>query len=245
MAIIFAQTDTAADSGFNVGSSGETAGLTTYSTEILDGGTLGVGTGTTDIDNSGTDVEFAVIGFQTDTGGPEPNDTSWESGDYVVRLNVSTGRTGISWRATYVMARTSGGSYTTVASLTGQTDSLASPGVVTHTVVLGSDYTANATDTMYILCVFGGQLTHGNSTVIITNDQNIDTPIASADVEEALTTVFSTGAAGDLDKTNDVDITNVLATAAEGDLVASIIVPPFPYHVIKQNRRDLQAIVTL
>ena len=185
MARTFIITDDAADSGFNVGDSGETAGLTTFSREILEGGS-GIGTGTTDIDNDPLDRERAVIAFQTDTGAPQPNDATWESGDYVVNINVTTGRSGITWRATYLMSRTSGGTFNTEASLLGQTDDLGSAGVVTHTVVLGSDASVNASDTMYFLLVFGGALEHGNSTVIITMGENIVTPLDALAVPDFL-----------------------------------------------------------
>ena len=176
MARTFVITDAESDSDFNVGDSGETAGLTTFDREILEGGS-GTLTGTTDIDNDAADRERAVIAFQTDTGAPEPNDATWESGDYVVNINVTTGRAGISWRATYLMSRTSGGTFTTRASLTGQTDTLEFAGTITHTVVLGSPAAVNATDTMYFLLVFGGALEHGNSTVVVTMGENIVTPL--------------------------------------------------------------------
>ena len=80
MARTFVITDTAADSGFNVGDSGETAGATTISREILEGGS-GSGTGVPDVGNSATVIERAVVAFQSDTGAPQPNDATWEAGD--------------------------------------------------------------------------------------------------------------------------------------------------------------------
>ena len=75
------------------------------------------------------------------------------------------------------MSRTSGGSFSTEASLLSQTDDLGSTGVKTHTVNLASAAAVNATDTMYFLLVFGDQILHGNTTVVITMGQNIVTPL--------------------------------------------------------------------
>jgi len=176
MARTFVQTDVASDSGFNVGDTGETASINPADLEMLEGGTPGTVEVLPDIDNDPVDRERATIMFQSDTGGPQPNDASWEAGNYVVNLNVTTSRVGITWRASYLMSRTTGGTYTTRGSLTGQTTSLAA-GTQTQTIVLGSAASVNASDTMVILTVFGGQLTHGTSTLGVTPGLNIVTPL--------------------------------------------------------------------
>ncbi len=177
MALILTQTDTDADSGFNVGCSGQSAGNVTVAREATDGGT----SGTTEVlPDPGLGVERAVLAFQSDAGGPEPNDTTWEAGDYVVRINVTTARSNSQWTETYICERTSGGTFNTVASLTGQTTSLGATGVKTHTVNRATDYTAGSASTIYIVVVISDTNAHGQSKVGITPDQNIDTPIASA-----------------------------------------------------------------
>ncbi len=183
MARTFVITDAAADSGFNVGDSGETIGDAAISREILEGGS-GSGTGTPDVGNNAARIERAVIAFQTDTGAPEPNDASWESGDYVVNINVTTARATMQWVATYLMSRTSGGSYNTEANLLLQTTDLSTTGVKTHTVNLGSAAAVNATDTMYFVLVLSFDGLHGNSTVVVTMGENIVTPLDAGAVDE-------------------------------------------------------------
>jgi hypothetical protein len=183
MARTFVTTNNNADDGStaNMGSSGETAGSATQAREMVEGGSGGA-TIQPAIGTSATDIERGVVGFETDQGAPIPNDADWESGDYVVSINLTTARSGISWRATYIMARTSGGSFTTVASLTGQSTDLGTTGTKSMTVNLASNYTANTTDTLYALLVFGGQLSHGNTSVTITlgGVTDVVTPLVSA-----------------------------------------------------------------
>ncbi len=178
MAIILTQTDTAADNGFNVGCSGaSSAGATTASREATEGGTAGSSEIT--LDPGGNGLVRACLAFQTDVS--EPGTATWAAGNYVVRLNCTTSNNGTIWRETHICERTSGGTFNTVASLTGQTDDLAtSPTVFTHTVNRATVFNADSSSsTLYIVCVFEGD-DHGGTSFGITPDQNIDTPIVAA-----------------------------------------------------------------
>lgn len=165
------QEDTAADSGFVTTCSGVAAGSVTSDHQMLRGGTAGSTEVLPDPDNTTS----SVLVFQSDTSLPEPNVTTWDAGDYVIRLNVTTGRTATQWVATYICERTSGGTYNAVASLTGQTTAMTA-GTQTMTVNRATNYTAAATSTIYIVCVFQGPA-HGGSDVGITPSLVIDTPI--------------------------------------------------------------------
>ena len=172
-AISFRQTDTVADSGVNVGCSGATLGsISPQAREILEGGTAG----TTSINMYPQNATGVVLlTFQTDTGTSFP--TIWAAGDYVVRLNVSSGRPGVTWVGTYMCERTSGGTFNTVTSLTGQTTDMTT-GVHSHTINRPTDYTASSGSTLYIVLVFDG-LTSGSDNFGVKPDQLIDTPISA------------------------------------------------------------------
>jgi hypothetical protein len=171
MALInFQQEDTSADSGVNIGCSGSTLGTTNFAKEMIQGGTAGT---VEVLPDPVSGADRANVMFQSDTGTSLP--TTWGSGDYVVRLNITSARSGAVWAETHICERTSGGTYNTVASLTGQADSL-STGVKTHTVNRGTDYAASANSTLYIVLVITGPA-HGGTNYGFTPDQIINTPI--------------------------------------------------------------------
>lgn len=170
---LFQQEGGAADSGFNVGCSGGTAGASTSNRQMLRGGTAGATEVTLDPGNGVTRVCHV---FQSDTALPEPNVTTWQAGDYVVPLNVTTGRAGTLWDETYICERTSGGVFNTVASLTGQGTSMVA-GTQTHTVNRATDFSpADANSTVYIVIVLTGPA-HGGSDIGITPSLIVTTPI--------------------------------------------------------------------
>lgn len=165
------QEDTAADSGFVTTCSGVAAGSVTSNHQMIRGGTAGTTEVLPDPDNGSA----SVLAFQSDITLPEPNKTTWDAGDYVIRLNVSTGRAATLWAATYICERTAAGGYNAVASLTGQSIAMGA-GTQTMTVNRATDYTAAASSTIYIACVFTGPA-HGGSSVGIIPSLIIDTPI--------------------------------------------------------------------
>lgn len=170
---LFQQEDTAADSGFNIACSGGTAGSVTSNHQMLSGGTAG----STEVQpDPGNGVTRVCMAFQSDTALPEPNVTTWQAGDYVVRLNVTTARAGTLWDETYICERTSGGVFNTVASLTGQGTAMAA-GTQTHTVNRATDFSPLAANsTVYVVIVLTGPA-HGGSDVGVTPSLVIDTPI--------------------------------------------------------------------
>lgn len=169
---LFQQESLGADSGFNVACSGATAGATTAARQMRRGTSPG---STEDTIDPGNGLTRACLAFQSDTSLPEPNVTTWQAGDYVVRLNVTTARSGMIWEETYICERTSGGTFNTVASLVGQTTTM-DAGTQTHTVNRASDFTAAANSTVYIVMVFTGPA-HGGSNAGVTPSLVIDTPI--------------------------------------------------------------------
>lgn len=177
MAIVLTQTDTAADSGTDVGCSGASIAHTPISREATEGGTAGSSEASVKVT---TGSSGAAVMFQSDTGTGEPSETEWDAGDYIVRLNVTTGNTNCTWTETHVCERTSGGSFNTVASLTGQTTTL-SAGTHSHTVNRGTTFTAvDGNSTLYIVLVVSSAADHGQDTFGFTPDQNIDTPIVAS-----------------------------------------------------------------
>lgn len=165
------QEDTAADSGFVTTCSGVAAGSVTSDHQMIRSGTAGSTEVLPDPDNTSS----SVLVFQSDITLPEPNVTTWDAGDYVIRLNVTTGRAATLWAASYICERTSGGAYNAVASLTGQTTAMGA-GTQTMTVNRATDYSAAASSTVYIVLVFTGAA-HGGTDVGITPSLIIDTPI--------------------------------------------------------------------
>lgn len=167
------QQNVVADSGFNVGCSGATAEASPDARQILRGGSAGSIEITID---PGNGLTRACLAFQSDTGIPEPGVTTWQAGDYVVRLNVTTARSGMIWEETYICERTSGAVFNTVASLTGQTTTM-DAGTQTHTVNRGTDFSPlDANSTLYIVMVFTGPA-HGGSNAGVTPSLVVDTPI--------------------------------------------------------------------
>ena len=184
MALVLTQTDTAADCGAVAGCSGATVAGSAVGREATSGGTAGSTEQTITITKNSTEA-----GFMFQSADNEPNKTSWEAGDWVVRLNVTTSQMNITWEDTYVCRFDNAcGSLATVGSLTGQAISCGSTGVKSMTVS-GASQTANATDEIYIVLVFKNANTHGNKSIGITPDQNIDTPL------DVATTFFKTIAA--------------------------------------------------
>lgn len=109
-----------------------------------------------------------------------PNLTSWPSGNYVVRLNITTGNAQLQWKATYVCrVNSSFVNQATIGSLTAQTTSLTGTGVVSHTISGSADAGASATDRVYIVCVFH-TASGATQNISFKTDQLIDTPFTAS-----------------------------------------------------------------
>lgn len=103
--------------------------------------------------------------------------TTWGEGDWTVRINVSTAQASVTWSATYICRLNSSDvSQATIGSLTGQTTSMATTGVKTHTVA-GAAQTPAAGDKVYIVAVLTAAA--NNRQIGITPDQLISSPFTA------------------------------------------------------------------
>lgn len=173
--LILTQTDNAAGCGAVVGCSGATIASTPQAREATKDGSPGV-----------TELEILIAldatqaGIMFQSANNEPGKTTWEAGDWIVRLNVTTGSDRITWVATYVCRFDNVcGSLAVVGSLTGQSISCELTGVKQMTVS-GAEQSANLSDEVYIVLIFANSFTHGERGIGFTPDQNIDTPIVLA-----------------------------------------------------------------
>jgi len=110
-------------------------------------------------------------------------DVRWKAGYWNIDLNVTTAsQDGITWWGTYVCRINSCTSVATIASLTGQTDSIDSTGIKRHSVLQAADLPdTDAGDEFYIVLVFKNDKPTGPSpTFKITMDQQIFTPLEYA-----------------------------------------------------------------
>ena len=113
---------------------------------------------------------------------------SWDSGNWIVRINVTSENMFCTWSATYICrVNSSCTSQATIGSLTGQSTSLASTGVKTHTVS-GSGQTPSAGDKVLAILLFDNSSMSGQN-VGITPDQDIDSPFTAA-VDESVFPTF-------------------------------------------------------
>ena len=176
MAMIFTQTDSPGSACVGntemVACSGLTAGFPVGYTAIncTVGGTAGTGVDDPTVASSATAAEVAL---KLDV----PAGTSWDAGDYTVRMNVTTANMNLTISSIYLCRVDSAcTNQATIGSATGLSISLASTGVVSQ-VVTGSAQTPSVGD--FILIVLG--LTNGamsSQQVVFTQDQNIDTPLS-------------------------------------------------------------------
>src|SRR5262245_17206206 len=132
MAIIYAQTGTAAGAGSAVACSGGTliGGGQEKNSLCTIGGTAGgavtVGGSQLDAETNQAGVMFEIV---------PTSSAVWSSGNFTVRLNVTTANANVTWTGTFICRLNSSNvSQATIGSLTGQTTSLSPTGVKTHTV---------------------------------------------------------------------------------------------------------------
>jgi hypothetical protein len=166
------QTDNAAHSGANVGSSGATIAGTTATFELDAEGSAGTSEKTCVMANSATD--YACFMYQS--ASDEPAVAGWATGTVAVLIDVTTAQMGLDLEAIYVDRRTTGGSYGNWGSLTAINEDWGTTGVKgPHNVSVGVDLGAS-TDTLYIVLVlnFGSGMNNG---VGVTGSQVITTPI--------------------------------------------------------------------
>lgn len=194
MAIVYAQTASAAGAGAIAACSGGTVLSGTQSKSILctfggsPGGALTVGGSDLDVETGQACVMFEI----TPAAG-----VTWGTGNFVVRINVTTANSLITWTGTFVCRiNSSNVNQATIGSLTGQTTAFSTTGVKSHTVS-GSSQTPGAGDKVYIVCLFSSA--DKNQTFGITADQNIDTPftaVAPTVTTQAVDAIAQTTATG-------------------------------------------------
>ncbi len=176
--ISYQQVDAAHQCGTLVGCSGGTIATTPIARQVIDGGIPGTNEETIVI------ADFATqAGFMIGSTPLLPGDLSWEDGDWVVRINVTTGDGKVTWEDTYVCRFDANcNSLAVVGSLLAQAISLASTGVQSMTIP-GVIQAANVDDIFYIVLIFanaGG----GPSALGLTPDQILDTPLLQVGFNE-------------------------------------------------------------
>lgn len=174
MPITYTQTDALTDcSDFSACATG-TVGSTTLESEIIEGGTAGTTEQSTDIPASSS----RLISFFQTSGGV--SSTSWDSGNYTVRWNVTTSQNNTSITGVWICRIDS--SCSNLASV-GSDTSLSidiSGGGIFSTTVSGTSQSASSTDDLYIITEITNSHSMTSRSVGITPDQNIDTPISKS-----------------------------------------------------------------
>lgn len=171
--LIFTMTDTAAACGEDIMCSGASnlVGQGGMDSEAVDGGTAGTTEQTVKHSASVTSVASCFVQMAP------PTDTDWDSGDWIIRLDVTTGNSNITWQEAHICHIDGAcNSLASLASVTGLGTTL-SAGIYSATATQGSIITPSLNDEIYIVYVFDFGGNHGNEQVGITPSQNIDSPI--------------------------------------------------------------------
>jgi hypothetical protein len=172
----FTELDTAAsqcDSTEALACSGGTLASTSSSALIDEGGTAG---STADSVQISDNTQRVIYWFESDQIG---SGSTWPSGTFTVRVNITSADSDGQWDHTHVCRVSSTcGSPSAVGNLTNQNTALSTTGVKTHSVS-GSSQTPNATDLILIVLTFEDTAAHGNMSVDITPNQDIDTPLTA------------------------------------------------------------------
>jgi len=157
---------------FNVGCSGASAGATTLG-RAMDATALGIGTATTDPD---VGVTAACLIFDAPAPGAS---ASWDDGDWVIRVNITTCDSGTILNAIHV-CDFDGTSYTTVTSqVSAFGHTRGGTGVITATIAQGGAHTPQSATLSrpFIVIIFENNDAHGNGNVTVTTNQIVDSPI--------------------------------------------------------------------
>lgn len=144
---------------------------------VMTTGTATTGTISTGNVSAGTSESWTFTSASSD-----PGVTSWDSGNWVVGINISSADSNMTWASSCVFQLNSGGTLVnTVGTLTGQTTSLGSTGLKNHTVS-GSAESPSASDRVQVVVVFSCGAPHGNCSVSFTvgtaaNGETVASPI--------------------------------------------------------------------
>jgi hypothetical protein len=146
-------------------------------TEATQGGTAGSSVHSITVGPNNLHGIQAAVYWQSNTN--EPNLTSWQSGNWTVRFNITGSNSNLTWDSVYIYRMSSNcGTANLVASATGMGISMGSVQVLSKTLS-GSSQSASASDTIYvILAIKNSQNT--NQSFSYHSDQLIDTPLSAA-----------------------------------------------------------------
>lgn len=171
MALIdYQQTDTAAT--FNIGCSGQTAGVTTDARQMTVGGTAGVTGQSCDPGNNVTRACVAIDGTAPGAS------ASWNAGNWTIRINHTTMDGGTSLTRIDV-CDFNGTSYTTVVSDTAPGHSPGATGVFTRVINQPSSHTPQSASLSrpFIVFTYTNTDPHGASGFTYVPSEIINTPI--------------------------------------------------------------------
>lgn len=174
MALILVQTDTVAPCGTILACTSPADGLATVPQARQAEEDGSVGSGELSVTINKADIQAGVM-FES----PGIGQTTWQSGTYTVRLNVTTAVANLNLIEVHICrVNSSCVSQEIVGSSVGLGISMGTIGVK-NVDVIGSEQSANVTDRIYIVFIFHA-VNHTNPIFGFTPDQNIDTSIEEA-----------------------------------------------------------------
>lgn len=175
MAIIFVEEDTAPTCTAAELCSGLTNTQGPIEQFAIEGGTAGVGAdGSGNFPNSSSAIRRTVY-FDLDIPAGMDSQTG-DSGNWTVRINHTTGDANILGREVHICRVNSGcTNQETLGSLTGQAFDTAT-GTWTATVNQAANTTITADDRVVIIVAYENNAAHGNNSIAVTPNQNIDCP---------------------------------------------------------------------
>ena len=175
MVIILTETDTSSDDVFNSTDGcglGAVTNSVTSSKEATNGGTAGVTAISITLDAVQANID--TIEFESAAG--EPNSTSWESGTWTIRIEITTANMNITgWGAKACRRNSAGVPQEGLGSVAGVGD-FATVGVKTATITGSASVGAAATDQIGIM-VTPTNNTAKTQAFAYKPSQNIDTPV--------------------------------------------------------------------
>lgn len=175
-AITYAQTDTTAT--YNAGCSGATDGATTLA-RIATGSTPGSGTAQVAPGIGNSDALRGCFDWDCTAA---PGVATWAQGFYTVPVNITACDADTILREVYICDFDGTSTYVEVTSTTSPGHTRGATGVVNVSVERTAgqgDYTpqSEANSRVFVVLVFSNNQPHGGSSVTITNNQTITTPI--------------------------------------------------------------------
>lgn len=190
MALInLTQTDLSASCSADVYCNAATLATQFQMVRATDGGTAGTRSATATV---GTAGDQSAVFFRTAS-----NDilkTTWESGTWTVRINVTTANMNIDWNIAQLCVDTgSGCTFSAITQTSTAAINLGTTGVFTATIPMSTDRVAGLSDVPAIVCKFDFTGTMGTGAFVFIPNQNIDTPLSKS---VAAVTIFNLATTG-------------------------------------------------